>query len=364
MNLCVGLGIVAAFAACTSSGSEDRGGPPTLGTTPGQWEFVPVEGTRCMNGSATGIGVNLGTSGDLVIYMEGGGACFNSSTCRSVAHPTGWNATNFASEIAIYNIGIFDRSDDDNPLRDATFVFIPYCTGDVHAGSNPTGMGDRQFVGYANVGFDLAHVVPQSTSVKRVILSGSSAGGFGALLNYDRTQTAFGDLPVFLLDDSGPPLGDSVLAPCLQQQFRAAWNLDAALPTDCAACNQSDGGGLTNALGYLADKYPDRRFGLVTSNRDGVIRSFYGYGYPDCVAGAAGNPMPEDVYAAGITELREQTLASHSNFRVYTKDSGQHVWLLLEPGKIAPRPDGTGKHLSDWIHEMLDPDSDWESIKP
>jgi Pectinacetylesterase len=357
----IALGFV---AACSGTGTEDTGGPPTFGTTPHQWVYVPVEGTKCLNGSATGIGVNLGTSGDLVIYMEGGGACFNSSTCGHVAHPTGWNASNFDSEIGIYNVGLFDRIDDSNPLRDATFVFIPYCTGDVHAGSNPMGMGDRQFVGYANVGFDLDLIVPQSQPVKRVVLSGSSAGGFGAILNYDRTQKVFGDTPVLLLDDSGPPLGDMYLTPCLQQLFRTTWNIDPALPADCTECREPGGGGLTNVLGYLAGTYPDRRFGLVTSNRDGVVRSFFGYGYPDCVAGAIGNPMPEDAYAAGITELREQTLASHTNFRVYTKDSGQHVWLLFEPGKVTPRSDGTGEHLSDWLSDMLDPDAQWGSVKP
>ncbi len=363
MRRLVGFALVFA-AACTGSGTEDDGEPPTFDTTPKQWEYVPVEGSKCMNGTPTGIGVNLGTSGDLVIYMEGGGACFNSSTCRSVAHPSGGNESNFDSEIGIYNIGLFDRLDDSNPMRDATFVFIPYCTGDVHAGSNPTGMGNRQFVGYANVGFDLDYIVPKAAPVRRVVLSGSSAGGFGALLNYHRTQIAFGDKPVYLLDDSGPPLGDMYTTPCLQQLLRDTWNLDAALPPDCTACRQADGGGLTNALGYLADTYPDRRFGLVTANRDGVIRSFMGYGYPDCVAGAAGNPMPESAYEAGITELRDVTLANHPNFRVYTKDSGQHVWLLFQPGTVSPRADGTGKHLSDWLNEMLDPDAQWDSVKP
>ena len=95
-----------------------------------------------------------------------------------------------------------------------------------------------------------------------------------------------------------------------------------------------------------------------------VIRSFFGYGYPDCVAGAQGLPMPEDVYAAGIADLRDRALATHTNFRVYSKDSGEHVWLLFGPDTISPRKDGTGKHLSDWLAEMLDPDADWKSVAP
>lgn len=355
--------LVVAVAACSSDGGVD-GGPPTLGTTPADWVYVPVDGARCMNNTPTGLGVNLGTSGDLVIYMEGGGACFNDSTCDHVAHPTGWGPAQFEFNIAPYNIGIFDRLDDANPFREATFVFVPYCTGDVHAGANPTGMGGRAFVGYANVGAYLDLLVPASTEVRRVVLTGSSAGGFGAMLNYHRTQQAFGTTPVYLLDDSGPPLGDAFLSPCLQKMFRDAWNLDSVLPPDCDACKQPNGGGLVNAVGWLADNYPDRRFGLVTANRDGVIRSFYGYGYPDCVAGADGFPMPEDAFASGVADLRDNVLASHPNFRVYTKDSGQHVWLLFQLGTISPNPDGSGMHLADWIDDMFDPSSDWKSVAP
>lgn len=355
---------VLALCVAACGGSEQDGGPPTFGTTPKQWAYVPVDGTRCLDGSPTGIGVNLGTSGDLVIYMEGGGACFNSSTCGNVAHPSGWGPAQFDVNIAPYNIGLFDRTDDANPLKDATYVFVPYCTGDVHAGSKPDGMGGRQFVGYMNVGHDLDFIIPKSTDVRRVVLSGSSAGGFGALMNYDRTQTAFGTTPVYLLDDSGPPLGDAFMTPCLQKMFRDAWNLDAALPAGCEDCTRADGGGLTNALGWLADKYADRRLGLVTATRDGTIRSFYGFGYPDCVAGAQGFPMPEDAFADGVAELRDQTLANHPNFRVYSKDSAMHVWLLFQLETTSPRADGGGKHLSNWISEMLDPDADWASVAP
>jgi hypothetical protein len=350
------------LAACTSSG--EGGGPPTLGTAAKTWQYLPIDGTTCMDGSPTGIGVNLGTSGDLVIYLEGGGACFNNDTCQYAAHPDGWGPADFDMNIATYTIGLFDRTDDKNPLRDATFVFVPYCTGDVHAGSNPHGMGGRAFVGYDNVGADLSYVVPKAKDVKRVVLVGSSAGGFGALVNYERTQTAFGTTPVLLLDDSGPPLEDSVMTPCLQKMFRSSWNLDAALPAGCTSCSGSDGGGFENAMPWLADAHPDRRLALVTSTRDGTIRSFYGFGYPDCVAGASDPLMPEDVYAGGVAQLRDQELATHPNFRVYSKDSVDHVWLLYELETTVPRSDGTGTHLSDWLTDMLDPSSTWDSVAP
>ena len=41
--------------------------------------------------------------------------------------------------------------------------------------------------------------------VDRVLLSGSSSGGFGSIYNFDQVQEAFLGVKVNLLDDSGIP---------------------------------------------------------------------------------------------------------------------------------------------------------------
>ncbi len=340
--------------------ANPNAGPPDFGTPANTWTWVPVDGTLCANNTPTGIAVNLGTSGDLVIYLEGGGACFNAFTCASVAHPNGFGAADVSTTVDGYTDGIFDRTDAKNPLKDATYVFVPYCTGDIHAGSNPNGFGGRHQVGYQNVGHDLDYIVPKSTKVARVVLAGSSAGGFGSLFNYDRTAKAFGSTPVVLIDDSGPPLSDTYLTPCLQQQTRTLWNLDAALPAGCTSCTNADGGGLGNAATYLADTYKDRRMALLTSTGDGTIRSFLGFGYPNCTSG--GSPMPEADYTTAITMLRDTTLAGHDNFRVWTIQSALHVWLV---GRGAMSTETShGVTLEDWITQMLDPNSTWNSVAP
>jgi hypothetical protein len=68
--------------------------------------------------------------------------------------------------------------------------------------------------------------------------------------------------------------------------------------------------------------------------------------------------MPADAFDAGIADMRDNVLAGHSNFRVFSKDSEQHVWLLFEPETVAS---GT-KLLSTWLAEMFDPGSDWKSV--
>lgn len=359
--------LVLVLAACGGGGDDDDGagvdapdnpgGPPTLPGTPGQWSWIDVPGAQCMNDSATGMGVNLGTSADVVILMEGGGACFNAFTCASVAHPNGFDADDLANAVnQLGGGGILDRNDPGNPLKDATFIFFPYCTGDIFAGSNPDGFGGRNQVGYDNVGLYTDMIVAASASVRRVVVGGFSAGGFGALYNYDRIARAFGDRQIFLLDDSGPPLPDTWLTPCLQTQLRTLWNLNATLPADCTACNGADGGGLANAVSYLADRHPDQRLALVTSTTDGVIRTFYGFGYPTC---NSTQPMPEAAYTAGIDSLRSDVIGSRTNFRMFTINGGGHVWLL---NPLSETTTG-GVTMSAWLTAMLD-GSSWDHASP
>ena len=111
------------------------------------WQFVPVQGAMCRDGSATGFGVSANpASKNLMIYLEGGGACFNALTCGLNAKSfsesdfnacvTGSSAASCATSpsIAGGGAGIFDRTDATNPMADWNFVYVPFCTGDVHAG--------------------------------------------------------------------------------------------------------------------------------------------------------------------------------------------------------------------------------------
>ena len=117
--------------------------------------------------------------------------------------------------------GVFDRTDAKNPMADWNFVYVPFCTGDVHAGDKTNATvsgvtGPQQFVGYVNMTRYLARIVPTFPGLTKVLLTGVSAGGFGAAANYPQTARAFGSVPVYDLDDSGPPMEDPYAAKCLQ----------------------------------------------------------------------------------------------------------------------------------------------------
>ena len=366
-----GVILVVLCAACGGGGDPDPvdafvpttdafGGGPPIEAPDDTWTWVAFPESRCMNDTPTGIGVNWhSSSSKLLIYLEGGGACFNAFTCASVAHQNGFGEPQMNQIAQDYGSrGVFNRADDDNPFRDWNYVFVPYCTGDVHAGLNETGLGDRVMVGYRNIGHYLERLSPTFPTAEQVVLTGSSAGGFGAAFNYDRVAKAFGpQRPVFLLDDSGPPMSDTYLTPCLQQTVRDAWNLDATLPAECTECEGPDGGGLVNLATYLGATYPNQRQGLITSNRDGTIRTFFGFGYPNC---SNVTPMPEEVFAAGVTELT-QIVAPYPSFAAYVIDETAHVWLL--DATLGGTTSG-GVRLTDWLRAFLEGGGDWQTVTP
>jgi hypothetical protein len=364
--------LVVSCAACGGGGStgDDQpdafvpttdafGGGPPIEAPDDTWTWVPFPESRCMNDTPTGIGVNWHDSDKVLIYLEGGGACFNLFTCASVAHQNGFGEPQMTQTASDYGSrGIFNRDDDDNPFKDWNYVFVPYCTGDVHAGLNEDGMGGRNMTGYRNIGLYLERLSPTFPAASQVVLTGSSAGGFGAAFNYDRVAKAFGaHRPVFLLDDSGPPMSDTYLTPCLQQTVRDAWHLDDTLPAECTECRGPDGGGMVNLSTFLGRTYPNQRQGLITSNRDGTIRTFFGFGYPDCTNST---PMPEPIFAAGVEELT-QIVAPHPSFAAYVIDSTVHVWLL--DVTLGTTTSG-GVVLTDWLRAFLEGGSDWQTVRP
>ena len=91
----------------------------------------------CNDGTPTGFAINVQDTSDLFIFFEGGGACWDYLTCV-VAHrddtvPSGRRSGRRASRCCREQ---FDRTRTTNPFRNATMIYVPYCTGDLHVGDN------------------------------------------------------------------------------------------------------------------------------------------------------------------------------------------------------------------------------------
>lgn len=333
----------------------DYGEP--IPATAGEWTYTVFDEARCGNDTPVGVMVNPSPSetpsGRVVVYMEGGGACWSAITCNNNLATftktgiTEADAQQFVTQLG--STGLFNRSNPDNPFKDDDFVYIPYCTGDLHAGKQPTTAYGVSHVGANNVEAFLNRVVPTFPDAKEVVLTGTSGGAFGAMLNYERVKELFIDLPVRLLIDSAPPMTTNFIKPELQTQQRTAWNLDASVPTGCTTCTD-----LFSTFKYSLDQDPNLQVGLISSTADRTLRFFFGLGYTPITN------MPAADYRAGLDELRT-LLVPYANVRTYYIEGEQHVWLYSEPlGSVTV----ANTSLTNWLRGFMGVQSPWENVGP
>ena len=186
-------------------------------------------------------------------------------------------------------------------------------------------------------------------SAERVLLTGISAGGFGAALNSVQVAEAYGDaVELTVIDDSGPPLSNDVIPPCLQTLFRETWNLDATVLDACPNCDPEDFA--TGFLEYATTTYPNVRFGVFSNLADAVISTYMGAGWGN---GQWNNcdgvslPVPALTYTEDLFAIRTLNEDRISTF--YVLGIGHTVlrigYYLTSAGGVS---------VPEWVASVLD----------
>lgn len=247
------------------------------------WSWIDVPGMTCGDGSPTGIAINPTTrSQQLVLVFEGGGACWEAAACYGIlipvtaSHLDGFDATTFASVRPQFfdNVWAFQRDDPQSLFADATWVFVPYCTGDLHAGTRThdyMALGQTRtmhHVGATNVDAMLARVAPLPAS--EVFAIGVSAGGYGVQLNWDRIAAAFPSATTHAFADGAQTVPIEAgrwgtIGTTWAPRFPAGC-------TDCAASLFEVG-----AFWRTAPPATGGRYALTNSLQDGTLAVFFGY---------------------------------------------------------------------------------------
>jgi hypothetical protein len=356
------------------------------------WGFVSIAGSKCALGAQAGLGYSAGSADVLLLFVQGGGACWNNGTCHpsvhqwgpicnygqnsvcfadveggtkplavNVSHPNPYPADGggvFPSELSVVTQSVLFNRRAENPLRDATYVYVPYCTGDLHAGAatrtyqyradafGQTVTRTHHFAGAANMDAYLAWLRAKHPSVKTVFLTGVSGGGYGAQLNFARVRAAFPEATVHLLADSAP-----MVQPAHFAAWTSEWNL--SLPD----------GGFPGVVIQGAAAAPGSRVALLSFQEDAVLTRFF-YSSGDTSSWA--NP-PFGTYTANLVSLEAQYDAT-VNARYFRLPGQDHVMLqrygvvqsdggISAPGKSR---DG-GTDLKRWLDAWISGDGGWDS---
>jgi hypothetical protein len=350
-------------------------GEPLPDAPPGEWVYTEIEGAYCRDGSPAGLFYKYSaTSTNYFVFLEGGGACFDDFFCplnpqnvdekvdgESILQAALLNFGGAAEVPQTPHLDGMFKDDPRNPVADWNGVYVPYCSGDVYGGTResapvprwPAG-GEQRFTGYENVSLMASRVVATFRDAEKALLTGSSAGGVGSLVNAGQladTLAAHTNTRGFIVSDSGPVFDDPYLETCIQKEWRELWGLQAAFPPDCEGCFNQDGGGIVRGLGrYLFEKYDgDHQVvgGLISSYDDEIMTMFFSKGLDGCNGSLL---YPAGRYRAGLENFRDE-IVDPSRFATYFMAGSFHMHLM-EPRFY--EENGVGMSIADWLGKLLD----------
>jgi hypothetical protein len=308
------------------------------------WTWVDLPDARCSDGSATGVGVNSGSGDTVVLFLDGGGACWDTLTCFrfETAAPGPFGPAQLDARLEDVPGSILDRTLAGAPFADATLVFVPYCTGDVHMGDAtqryPDSPREWRHHGKKNLEAALAWIGANLAAPAKVVVSGASAGGFGALFAFDLVSGRWPGAKGYLLDDSGPPLVGDDFNPLLRAAWFISWRLDETLLPICPECARD----LSELLPALARRHPTARLGLLSSREDQVIRSY-----------VALSPAG---FERALLQLEAEVVAPLPGAAMFLVPGEQHT-MLGAPGTFT-----AGEvPLLEWIGRMVADDPGWRT---
>lgn len=264
-------------------GEESSTGEPLPPTEPPayyQWVKVEIPGTVCGNGSQYKFFVNYSeTSDDVMMIFEPGGGCWDFESCSGqtslgAANPDGIDDHHLNGFLGVHT-PLLNRDFPGNPVADWNYVFIPYCTGDVHTGRAVTVYSDPQGIepdleyhhnGHDNVVAAVDWMGGQFPEIPRMLVTGCSAGGAGATANYYFVRSGLNIERSYLLADSGPIFPNSMFSGPLHDKINESWRVDEVLAEQPAFGEIMEDFGNINTV--LADEFPDDRIAVAFFRRD------------------------------------------------------------------------------------------------
>lgn len=369
------------------SGGADSGGPAADGDPRFQYlgasvvdeettdngvttrTFSTTEGrAACLRGAPFRSSIRQTESPDLVVFLQGGGACWDDFCLAVTAAPAGVPA-----------VDILDPSLGANPVADWNALYVPYCDGSLFVGDRDhdddgDGTPERLHRGLANLSAALDLARDTVPAPERVLFAGSSGGGFGVLLASPLVREVFPDAELIVLADSAQGLAKGSEDPGFVAHLVDQWGAGEFLPEGCENC--LDDGHMTGVL--------DRTLELDPTLRVGLFSAWY-----DLVIGDIFLGVPPATFAAELEATSSALAAAHPDrFRRFFIDGRMHTTLLgdasgiigddlgavevppevladlagLELGSLETTVSAEGVAVSEWVGGLVEGDERWVEV--
>ncbi len=323
----------------------------------------------CSHGTPYAYWVKRGTNNKLLMYYQGGGACWSYATCGLVIFDDDVNPAE--DDPSLVTTGLADFDNPANPFRDWNVVFVSYCTGDIHFGD---AFVNYQLTSAPDVpihhrGWINAQVVEKwarehFVAPDELFITGSSAGAYGAIFNssylMSRTWPAARS---FVLADAG----NGVITDEFLHGPLSNWNFDPHIPRFIPALDKPFEEITSEDIWPAgANYFTNARFAQYTTAFDG---------------GGGGQTQfyqvmlnPNNILAwtqwwqascAWNAEMKTLALsnatAAPNNYRYYIGAGSRHV--MWNADKVYTETKGGVIPVVDWINNMLGDGTGWTNIE-
>ena len=311
--------VVLLAAGCAGGDGSETNVAETVTPEPRWVRLQPGGATSCARGGSYSFWLRRADPAKLVIFFQGGGGCWDAETC---APGSDWfdDAVD-EGDNPLYQRGIFDFDRPDNPFRDWSFVFIPYCTGDIYTGTREFDHGFytvRHF-GRTNAEAALARTFERFRDPRQVLVTGCSAGSVGAAVHAARVLATYRRVDVAVL-------GDSLTLPFER-------------PLDLSLAGGPRGFSAESLMRGLAQEYPEATFARFNYASDAIQERF------DTAVQPSQKPFEDRLRAS---EARLKQLA---NYRSYLACGTEHC-VLPDPAFYSLTVGGV--RVRDWAADLAD----------
>ena len=238
------------------------------------WEFAvpsnPAGGPRvplCLRGGQWTVDTREGDSDELVIFLQGGGACW----------PELCSANEEAGRITAS--GVLSPTLPGNPVADWDVVYLPYCDGSLFGGdvdrdlpASALGEGGGVTPGYQrglqNLTSALDIAWREFPDPERILLTGVSGGAFGTIVALPLVRFYYPETEILVFNDSGIGVARGERE-FVDETLLAGWNAESLLPASCTDCTSN--GHVTRYIDWQLDQDPNVTMSAMSFSGDIVI---------------------------------------------------------------------------------------------
>lgn len=165
----------------------------------GKWYRVTTSEMKTSEGDRYRAFFKKGSSNKVLIYFAGGGVSVNEDMAKDDTYNTKEIAIDMIANVTM-NMGGIASDVEGSPFEDWSIILFPYATGDFHAGTGEfhyTDTDGKEKIlyhnGYVNYTETMKKVMKSAgiSDADTVLVTGYSAGGFGAALLADDVFTNY-----------------------------------------------------------------------------------------------------------------------------------------------------------------------------